>query len=78
MTCRKEILKCAKELVAQRSIKEFTLMEVIKCMERKGSRYEESTIRTHIASKMCASAPDHHQTTHKDFVGVGDGVYRFY
>lgn len=38
----------------------FTPRDVIDAMQRAGSGYRTSTIRTHICSRMCANAPDHH------------------
>lgn len=45
-------------------------------MRRAGSKYSESTIRTHVTSRMCADAPVHHGTTYEDFERLGGGRYR--
>ena len=45
-------------------------------MTRTGTRYAETTIRTQVASRMCATAPDHPARTYDDFVRVDQGVYR--
>jgi hypothetical protein len=52
----------------------FTIMDVTR--EMSGSGYAESTIRTHITSRMCVNAPDHHAVTYPDLERVGRGVYR--
>jgi len=76
MTCRDEILRCVRTLLHQTGRQEFTLQEVVDAMQAAGTGYAESTIRTHVASRMCANAPEHHAVTYGDFVRVGDGVYR--
>ena len=76
MTCRDEILSCVQQLVAQNGKKEFTVQEVVNAMQTAGTKYAEATIRTHVTSRLCANAPDHHAVTYPDFVRVGEGVYR--
>jgi hypothetical protein len=53
------------------------IAQVITELEQRGSQLAPSTIRTHIASRMCANAPDHHGTTYDDFERVGHGEYRW-
>lgn len=77
VTCRDEILDCAREIAGRSGAGEFTIEEIVACMARKGSRYKESTIRTHIASRMCANAPDHHAVTYRDLKRTDRGTYRF-
>lgn len=43
---------------------------------RRTGRYAESTIRTHVTSRMCASSPDHHGTTYGDFERLDRSHYR--
>jgi len=57
MTCRDEILKCIHQITSGQPDVEFDADEVLRCMRGKGSAYAESTIRTHIASRMCGNAP---------------------
>lgn len=45
-------------------------------LRRRGSTYATSTIRTHVVSRMCANAPDHHARTYDDLERVADGRYR--
>ena len=78
MTCRDEILKCVHQITAHSSIKEFAIGDVVKCMNRKGTQYKESTIRTHVTSRMCRNAPDNHGVTYDDFERVDSGKYRLY
>ena len=45
-------------------------------MQRRRTAYKASTIRTHIVSRMCANARDHHARTYDDLERVGNGLYR--
>lgn len=45
-------------------------------MRRRGTRYRNSTIRTHIVSRLCRDAPAHHGTVYDDLERIGDGVYQ--
>lgn len=54
----------------------FTPDEVIQEMRRRDSSYAESTIRTHVVSRMCSNAPDNHAKTYDDLERVADGLYR--
>jgi len=74
-TCRDEILDVVALLVDDAN-DSFTIVEVVEEMRRRGSRYAESTIRTHIGSFMCSNAPDHHGTTYQDFERLDRGRYR--
>lgn len=49
---------------------------MIEELARRGSRYKESTIRTHVASRMCSDAPDNHAKTFNDLQRVGHGLYK--
>jgi hypothetical protein len=73
---REEILMAARTLADRSPDGSFTLMQIITFLRCAGSRYAESTIRTHVTSRMCADAPDHHGTTYDDFERLGGGRYR--
>lgn len=75
-TCRDEILECAQTVMQQSGLDYFTIPEIIGCMEKRGSTYPESTIRTHIVSRMCSNSPDHHAVTYRDFERTDRGQYR--
>jgi hypothetical protein len=75
-TARAEILATARRLAEQSADGSFTLAQILAAMKRAGTRYAESTIRTHVTSRMCADAPDHHATTYDDFRRLGEGRYR--
>jgi hypothetical protein len=76
MTCRDEILDCVRELVSQSGLATFTIEGVIGLMQERGTRYRESTIRTHVSSRMCINAPAHHASRYPDFERIGHGLYR--
>ena len=76
MTCRDEVLTCANRVVSVKGINEFTIDEILTCMRSEGTSYTESTIRTHITSRMCRNAPKHHGTTYDDLERVERAVYR--
>jgi hypothetical protein len=75
MTCRDEILQCAKEVTRQSGLDYFTIPEIISCMAKRGSQYAESTIRTHIVSRMCKNAPENHAVTYNDLERTERGEY---
>ena len=74
-TARFEILACARKLAERSADGSFTLPQILAEMRRAGSRYTESTIRTHVTSRMCADAPVHHDTAYDDFQRIGGGRY---
>ena len=76
MTCRDEVLACAEAVVKRKGENRFTILEILDCMQSRGSRCKESTIRTHVTSRMCRNAPNHHAVTFEDFERVERGVYR--
>lgn len=75
-SARDEILATARKLAGQSADGTFTLIDVLTEMRRAGSRYAESTIRTHVTSRMCADAPSHHARTYDDLERLGSGRYR--
>ncbi len=76
MTCRDKVLNCAKHIVHQTGRNEFTVQEIINCMQLQGTAYDEQTIRIHVTSKMCANAPKNGGASYDDFEGIGRGLYR--
>lgn len=76
MTARDEILAALPALRARLGRDDFTPAEVIQELRRAGSGYADSTIRTHVVSRMYANAPGNHAVTYKDLEHVGHGRYR--
>lgn len=73
--CREEVLAAARRIHGAGHA-DFSPADVVRQMQRDGTQYQESTIRTHITSRMCADAPDNHGTTYADLERVGHGRYR--
>ncbi len=46
------------------------------CMRKKDTQYKDSTIKTHITSRLCANAPNHHGATYNDLERTDRGTYR--
>lgn len=76
MTARDEILAAARSLSVASGDGVFSLSSLVAEMKRRGTIYSESTIRTHITSRMCGNAPDHHGSVYKDLERVDRGRYR--
>lgn len=76
MTCREEILESARYLAQLAGTGEFTLAGVVQHMLDRGTHYKESTIRTHVTSRMCANAPDNHEVTYRDLERTAHGTYK--
>lgn len=74
MTARDEILEAIPAVV--RSDGTFTLESILQELRRRGSEYAESTIRTHVVSRMCANSPENHAVSYDDLERVETGVYR--
>jgi hypothetical protein len=76
MTCRDAVLEAFDRLERRHGRTDFSLMEVVDEVRVSGSPYKESTVRTHVTSRMCADAPDHHGTTYDDLERLDRGLYR--
>jgi hypothetical protein len=75
-TCRDEILRAFDEMAQLHDKDVFALNEIVTYMLRRGTSCKESTIRTHITSRLCINAPDHHAVVYPDLERVGRGMYR--
>lgn len=76
MTCRDEVLAAFHGLTRRTGRNVFAITDILKYMKEQGTGHAESTIRTHITSRMCANAPDNHGTTYSDLIRIGRGLYR--
>lgn len=76
MTCRDEILSAIESITGGDPDRTFTIVDVIHHMLTHGTHFQESSIRTHICSRMCSNSPNNHGTVYDDLVRVGPGVYR--
>ena len=76
MTCRDEVLAAFARLMARTSREAFSPAEIVREVRSQGSKCRESTIRTHVVSRMCVNAPDHHAVVYDDLERIGPGIYR--
>jgi hypothetical protein len=76
VTARTDVVAAARVLAAESPDGTFTPAEVVAYLMRQGSQLAESTIRTHVVSRMCANSPDHHGVVYADLVRVSPGRYR--
>jgi len=76
MTCRDEVLDAIDAILRRSGRDRFTVGEVVDEMARRETEYAESTIRTHVTSRMCANAPDHHGVVYADLLRTGRATYR--
>ena len=76
MSCREEILSSIPVVKSIAGTDSFSIKQVMRLMQDRGTSYAPSTIRTEIVSRMCANAPRNHVVTYRDIVRVGRGTYR--
>jgi hypothetical protein len=74
--CHEQVLVAARSLTARKGSNEFTADEVLEEMRTAGSRYSASTVRTHVVSRCCANAPNHHAVVYKYFERIRPGLYK--
>jgi hypothetical protein len=75
-SCRDAVLDAMLRLERRHGRSEFALADIVTETLAGDPKYSERTVRTHVSSRMCADAPDHHGTTFEDLVRVSRGVYR--
>jgi hypothetical protein len=73
---RREILQAIRAVLARSGSDTFTPAQIVVEMDRRGTGYAESTIRTMVTAHMCRNAPDNAATTYDDLERVDRGVYR--
>lgn len=76
MTARDDILAALPAVRQRTGSDTLTAQDVIDELSRVGTSYPESTIRTHVTSRMCANAPDNHARVYADLERVEPGRYR--
>jgi hypothetical protein len=74
--CHEAVRAAAKNLVSRGSNNEFTVPEIIAEVRRAGHRFADSTVRTHVNSRCCVNAPDHHGVTYDYFERIEPDRYR--
>jgi len=75
LKCREAVLEAMRTLERRHGRQVFGLGEIVQEVLSHHS-FKESTVRTHVTSRMCSNAPDHHGTVYSDLVRVGHGLYR--
>ena len=75
-TCREEILEAIDALIRRRESDVFSVNDVVMEMRARGTSYKEATIRTHVTSRMCGNAPDHHGVVYSDLRRLDRGLYQ--
>ena len=73
---REQVLAAAKALASRSADGTFTVAEVVEEVRRRDGRLADSTVRTHVVSRMCVNSPDHHATVFPDLERVAHGRYR--
>lgn len=76
MACHEDVLEAAREITARKGINEFAPEEVITYLKSKGTKYKESTIRTHVVSRCTINAPAHHGKRYPYFERISYGLYK--
>ena len=76
MAARDQILAALPGIEARSADGSFSPQDVVDELRRRESNLAESTIRTHVVSRMCANAPDNHARTYDDLQRVSGGRYR--
>ena len=75
-TCRDAVLDAFDRLEQRHGRKNFELDEIVSETLAYDPRYKESTVRTHVTSRMCVDAPDHHASVYGDLNRIARGIYR--
>jgi hypothetical protein len=74
--CHEQVLAAANDIIARKGVNEFTPDEVVQELNRARSKCSDSTIRTHVVSRCCGNAPNHHAVVYDYFARIGPGLYR--
>jgi len=74
-TCRDDVLDGMRRLEQRHNRRDFQLHEIV-AEVLLFSDFKESTIRTHITSRLCRDAPAHHADRYDNLERVGHGRYR--
>lgn len=75
-TCRDAVLDAFTRLERRHGRTTFQLEEVVAETLAHDRQYKESTVRTHVTSRMCVNAPENHASVYGDLIRVDRGMYR--
>jgi hypothetical protein len=76
MGAREDIFLGVESLLNRKGVNEFSIKEVLTELENLGVPFTESTVRTHIASRLCDNSPKNHEVRYPDFERISRGKYR--
>ena len=76
MVAHDEILDAVNRVIKKTGKNEFSIKDILNEMQKSKSTYAESTIRTHIASRLCVDSPPNHATRYSYFERIERGKYR--
>ena len=76
ISCRDDILACAQAIVKRKEKNEFTMTEILECMQSRRTQHPENTIFAHVMSYMCTNAPQQQQVKYHDFRRIDYGIYQ--
>jgi hypothetical protein len=74
--CREAVLAAFDRLERRHDKRDFPLVEIVAEVQAVTDTFRESTIRTHVLSRMCRQAAANHAVVYPDLDRVGRGVYR--
>lgn len=77
-TCREEILTAIDALERRHGRTDFAPVEIIQEARANGSTHAESSLRTHIVSRMCVNAPPNHIHRTDELIRTSQGYYARY
>ncbi len=75
-TCRDAVLDAFSRLEQRHGRRDFQLDEIVAETVAYDPQYKKSTVRTHVTSRMCVDAPEHHASVYGDLTRVDRGIYR--
>lgn len=74
-TSREAVLAAFDRLESKHHRKDFDLSEIVEEVLSATHDFAESTIRTHVTSKMCEEAPTNHAMKYADLHRTSRGMY---
>jgi len=75
-SCHEEVLEAAKSIVRTKGINKFSPSDIVSYMKRENSLYNDNTIRVHVTSRCCVTAPQRHGKRYEYFERIKRGEYK--
>ena len=76
MTARDAVLAAFRRLESKTGRQAFSPADILAEVRLVGAPFKDSTIRTHVISRLCANAPHHHAVVYPDLERVDRGLYQ--